>query len=350
MNREILQALIPCVIAIAVAFVILRLVIRFSGAKLELKRLTKLHDCEHGGVQTLSFVITLPLFIMIVMFIVQVSQLMLGLIAVHYSAFAAARSAVVWTPVRFNDNGSAYRTVDENELHPPLSADNPLDLEYSNDLGLVGGAGSSRIAASSKLNKIFAAAVMGVAPVSPSRRVVEDPACSRCGVPPSLVQAFYQVLVPSSVDNSKIPERLLNKMSYAYWNTRVRLSYTDKDSQEGPTYNPRILRIIDGMAVTDTSGSWVRDWSDHEVGWQDPITITVEHDFALLPGPGRFLAKYLVRSDGNVDQVAPRIETRMPGSDRVPFLEPTYTIPISASATLTNEGLKPLLRYEQNID
>jgi hypothetical protein len=350
MNREVLQALIPSVIALAIAFVMLRLVIRFSGAKLELKRLKKLHDCEHGGVQSLSFVLTLPLFIMIVMFIVQVSQLMLGLIAVHYSAFAAARSAVVWSPARFNDDSSGYRTVDENELQPPLTADNPLDMEYDNDLSLVGGGGSDRIAASAKLNKIFSAAVMGVAPVSPSRRVVEDPACTRCGVHPTMVQQFYQMLVPESSQNSKIPVRLLNKMSYAYWNTRIRLSFVDKDSRDGPTYNPRVLRMFDGMAVTDRTGDWVRDWTDHEIGWEDPITITVEHDFALLPGPGRFLAKYLVRQDGNVDQVAPRIETRMPGQDRVPFLEPTYTIPISASATLTNEGLKPLLRYEQNLD
>ena len=350
MNRAILEALIPCVVALAIAFVILRLVIRFSGAKWQLGRLKSLHKCEHGGVQSLSLVMTLPLFIMIVMFIVQVSQLMLGLIAVHYAAFAAARSAVVWTPVRFNDPGANYRIEDDNELQPPLSEANPLDLEYDGDLVLVGSSGADRIAASYKLNKIFSAAVMGVAPVSPSRKVVAEATGTRCGVPPTLVAQFYQLLVPDAASNSKIPERLINKVSYAYWNTRIRLAYIDKDSQEGPTYNPRVLRVIDGMAVTDRTGAWLRDWTDHEIGWQDPIIVTVEHDFALLPGPGRFLAKYLVRADGDADQVAPRIETRMPGSDRVPFLLPTYTIPLSASATLTNEGLKPLLRYEQNLD
>ena len=349
MNREILQALIPSLIALAVSFVCLRLVIRFSGAKLQLRRLKKLHDCEHGGVQSLSFVLTLPLFIMIVMFIVQVSQLMLGLIAVHYSAFAAARSAVVWAPARFSDSGSNYRSEDENELQPPLTEYNPLDLQYENDLALVGSS-SDRIAASRKLNKIFAAAVMGVAPVSPSRRMVEEPTYTRSGVDPTLVQQFYEMVVPNSSTNSRIPTRLRNKLAYAFWNTRIRISFVDKDSQEGPTYNPRVLRVIDGMAVTDRTGDWVRDWTDHEIGWQDPIAVTVEHNFALLPGPGRFLAKYLVRADGNVDRTAQRVETRMPGSDRVPFLVPTYTVPISASATLTNEGLKPLLRYEQNLD
>ena len=44
-----------------------------------------------GSVQTLSFVLTLPIFIMVMMLIVQVSQLMIGLIVVHYAAYAAAR-------------------------------------------------------------------------------------------------------------------------------------------------------------------------------------------------------------------------------------------------------------------
>ena len=30
----------------------------------------------------------------------------------------------------------------------------------------------------------------------------------------------------------------------------------------------------------------------NEVGWQDPITVTVNYQFPLLPGPGRLLAKY----------------------------------------------------------
>ena len=37
---------------------------------------------------------------MIMMFIVQVSQLMIGTIVVHYAAFAAARTAIVWIPAR----------------------------------------------------------------------------------------------------------------------------------------------------------------------------------------------------------------------------------------------------------
>ena len=48
--------------------------------------------------QSLSFVLTLPVFILVMMMIVQVSQLMIGIVVVHYAAFAAARSAAVWIP------------------------------------------------------------------------------------------------------------------------------------------------------------------------------------------------------------------------------------------------------------
>ncbi len=81
----------------------------------------------------------------------------------------------------------------------------------------------------------------------------------------------------------------------------------------------------------------------------DPIRLTVTHDFALLPGPGRFLAKFIVRADGEPDRVSSRVEIRGGPGDSVPWTRPSYTVPISASATLTNEGFKPLLAYEQNI-
>ena len=75
----------------------------FSRAQLRLGRLFKLHRDEVGSVQSLSFVLTLPLFIMIMMMIVQVSQLMIGTVVVHYAAFAAARSAAVWIPAAMAD-------------------------------------------------------------------------------------------------------------------------------------------------------------------------------------------------------------------------------------------------------
>lgn len=347
MNRAVLQALLPALTALAAAFILLRLVIRVSGARLEFARIRKLHRSQEGAVQSLSFVLTLPLFIMIVMFVVQVSQLMIGIMGVHYATFAAARAAIVWTPARIADSSMGAAEEIENELQPPLNAEVPLNLTFT-------GSGTdfdgSQAAISYKLEKILGAAAMATAPVSPSRQMVEQIICPQCGVEAWAFQMMYQRLVSSAQTNSKISQRLLNKLSYAYWNTRVELAFFDKDSLEGPTYNPRRLILFDGLPQRDDEGEWIRDWIPHEVGWQDPMRLTVTHDFALLPGPGRFLAKFIVRADGEPDRVSSRVEIRGGAGDRIPWTRPTYTVPITASATLTNEGFKPLLPYEQNIN
>jgi hypothetical protein len=345
-NRAVLQALLPALTALVAALVLLRLVVRVSGARFQMTRIRQLHRSEEGAVQSLSFVLTLPLFIMIVMFIVQVSQLMIGIMGVHYAAFAAARAAIVWTPARLVGNSISSTEEIENELQPPLQADVPINLTFT-------GSGTefqgSQASASYKLEKVLGAAAMATAPVSPSRQMVEQVFCPQCGVQPWAFQQMYQRVVPSAQSNSKISERLLNKISYAYWNTRVELAFLDKDTLEGPTYNPRELVLFDGLPQRNDEGEWIREWIPHEVGWQDPIRLTVTHDFALLPGPGRFLAKFIVRADGEPDRVSSRVEIRGGSGDSVPWTRPSYTVPISASATLTNEGFKPLLAYEQNI-
>jgi len=345
-NRAVLQALLPALAALAAGFVLLRLVVLVSGARLELRRLRSLHRSEEGAVQSLSFVLTLPLFIMIVMFIVQVSQLMIGIMGVHYAAFAAARAAIVWTPARIPGGSMGEAREIENELQPPLRTETPLNLTFT-------GSGTdfegSQAYASHKLEKILGAAAMATAPFSPSRKMVEPINCSQCGIQAWAFQALYQRLVSSS-GNSKIPERLLNKLSYAYWNTQVELAFLDKDTLDGPTYNPRELILFDGLPQQNDEGEWIRNWVPHEVGWQDPMRLTITHDFALLPGPGRFLAKYIVRADGGTDRVSSRVQIRGGGQDRVPWSRSAYTVPISASATLTSEGFKPLLAYEQNIN
>ena len=347
LNRAILQSLLPAFAALAAACVLLRIVVGVSGARLEIVRLRKLHRSEEGAVQSLSFVLTLPLFIMIVMFIVQVSQLMIGIMGVHYATFAAARAAIVWTPARVVGNTLGESEEIENQLQSPLSSERPINLTFTGSRTDFEGA---QAYTSYKLEKILGAATLATAPVSPSRQMVEPINCSQCGVQAWAFQAMYQQLVSSTLSNSRITQRLLNKLSYAYWNTRVELAFFDKDTQEGPTYNPRELVLFDGLPQRNDEGEWIRDWVPHEVGWQDPLRLTVTHDFALLPGPGRFLAKFIVRANGEPDRVSSRVEVRGGSGDDVPWTRPAYTVPISASATLTNEGFKPLLPYEQNID
>ncbi|MFP6762140.1 MAG: TadE/TadG family type IV pilus assembly protein [Planctomycetaceae bacterium] len=340
MNRAILEALIPAFIALVASFVLLRIVIRLSGAKLDLGRLKTVHSCEHGGVQSLSFVLTLPLFIMIILFIIQVSQLMLGLMTIHYAAYAAARSAIVWAPAHTDPNG-VYQEEFENVLLPPLRENTPITMSYNGDFDVSPSAGRN-YASSCKLNRMFTAAVLGIAPVCPSREIVESVTYSQAAIVEEAVQGVYERLDPESyAANPRIGDRLHNKLAYAWWNTRLTLSFTDKDTYNGPTYNPRVIRIVDGTIVTDAAGEWIRDWNESETGSQDPLTLTVTHDFALLPGPGRFLARYIVRSDGAEDRTAARIDVQ---TDR-PFLTPGYTVRMSASATMTSEGFKPLLTY-----
>lgn len=345
MHHDVLKALLPATVALTIGFVLLRVVMHLSGAMFDLRRLFRLHRCEQGGVQSLSFVLTLPLFVMIVMFIVQVSQLMVGIMLVHYSAFAAGRAAIVWTPAHFRDANSAFVEEQENMLPMPFAEDSPLQLRFQNNQ-MTTSAGD--VLPSYKFNKIFGAAVLGMSPAAPGRTLIGPTECPTCGVNPLTVADIYREFVPSSVNNPKVAQRILNKFAYAYWNTRVDVAFIDKDSRLGPTYNPRVLRIVNGEAMVDESGEWIRDWNRNEVGWQDPLIVRVTHDFALLPGPGRFLARFVVGGDGRQDEVAPRIASPST-SNQVPFIEPVYTTPISATVTLTNEGFKPLLSYVQDI-
>jgi hypothetical protein len=64
----------------------------------------------------------------------------------------------------------------------------------------------------------------------------------------------------------------------------------------------------------------------------------VAASFALLPGPGRFLARLLTRYDGRTDDVAPTIAQES-------GVHKTW---LRGSATLTIEGLKSVRPYEQS--
>jgi hypothetical protein len=76
------------------------------------------------------------------------------------------------------------------------------------------------------------------------------------------------------------------------------------------------------------------EFTPTEIGWRDPIRVTVTHQFALLPGPGRLLARTANQSRYR-DRVAPRI--RQQGA--------VYYIPLTATATMIGEGEKSLRPY-----
>lgn len=322
MHRVILQACLPCLIALAVACAALVVVGRISGARFRWKRLREVHACETGGVQSLAFVLTLPLFIIIAQFIVQVSQLMIGIMGVNYAAYAAARSAAVWVP-------ASISWLDENRLGAPITADEPVVLTGNSDL----------LINHPKYQQIFKAAVLGVTPIAPSRDLGLTLDNSNMNTAQAL-QGMYALMVPKSQNNSRIAPRINNKLAWAWKHTAVRVSFVDKNTATGPTYNPRMP-----VPITDpTTGSvtYTLLWNFDEVGWQDPMTFQVTHEFALLPGPGRILANYLVRADGQPDLIAPEInQTQAPSRERV------YTVSVWASATATVEGFKPVVSYVQ---
>ncbi|MDA1016949.1 MAG: hypothetical protein O3A00_21135 [Planctomycetota bacterium] len=311
MNRQILEACIPCFIALVTTFFIAWLMIRISGAKLNLRRLKTIHSCQDGGVQSLAFVLTVPLFLMSVMFIVQVSQLMIGTMVVNYSAYAAARAATVWIAAETDELPQNELWFDIAEGEPAVVTPNDFDQRPL------------------KYQKIYAAAAMAVAPISPSRATGQVMLAQAEPIAQSMERA-YGALDPTAVNNSRMPGRIRNKLAYAFNNTAVRIEFEDKHTQRGPTYNPRRL-------VVEDDGTTYREWNRHEIGWDDPVTVTVSHDFAMIPGPGRFLAKYLVRADGQPDTVSDRIDRN--GS--------LYTTTIWASATMTNDGFKSVVPYVQ---
>ena len=321
MTRTMLQACIPCLLALAAACIALVVVVRLSGARLNWRRLKDLHSCQDGGVQSLAFVLTLPFFIVIAQFIVQVSQLMIGVMVVNYAAYAAARSAAVWTT-------ASVAGYEENKLYAPLTEDQPVILTSDSPL----------LQSHPKYQQIFKAAALASMPASPSRNLGRTLDGNNQSIAVAL-EGLYGLFSPKSQQNSRTNPRLENKLAWSWNNIAVRVSFVDKDTRQGPTYNPRLP-----VLVTLPSGEqvWERDWDPHEIGWQDPITVQVSYEFALLPGPGRFLAKHLVRADGRPDRVAGRINLRQ-GNPR----QRIDTVSIWASATATAEGFKSVVPYVQ---
>ena len=157
MHRAILEACFPYFLWLLAGFAGLWLLARVSGGRLSLGRLRNLHRAQEGSVQTLSFVLTLPLFMMIVLFIVQVSQLMIGITIVHYAAFAAARAASVWLPA--HTPSEPVNTVNGLAQSPPNWSTSVM-LSQNGVFSVP----------SWKCQKVWTAAVMACYPIAPSKQ------------------------------------------------------------------------------------------------------------------------------------------------------------------------------------
>ncbi|MES2789112.1 MAG: hypothetical protein V4719_05785 [Planctomycetota bacterium] len=378
MHRAVLQACFPWFIWLCVASGLMLLLLQVCGGRCDWRRLRRLQKSEEGAVQSLSLVLTLPVFLLLVLFIVQVTQIMVGIMMVNYAAFAAARSASVWIPsdvttdTTFKDRPFESRSsMNFWILDPKVSTDDfvPTNssvltpnsyfgltmtdgpLEGANVVaGTLGGSslstdGSISInattgAASYKYQKMVLAAVIPCLTISPSRKVDTGPLPSQLQNTYSTILKLYPQVDPKSKSNLQLPARLLNKLGYSAKFTTVDLTWVNvphplPDNAEGPTYNP----------YQHPSPS-VPMWNRNEVGFRDPVTIVVKHQFALLPGIGHILWKSVAQPGASQsaqkpaeDKVANRI-TRHSGSG-----DELYTIELEASATFVNEGYKSIIRY-----
>jgi hypothetical protein len=343
MLRSILADCCPLFLWMLGGFAAGWLMLRLSGARFSLAKLKKIHACQQGGVQSLSFVLTLPLFMMVVLFIVQVSQLMIGITVVHYAAFAAARSACVWIPAEMPSESA-------NELDPiTLNAEKSI---YPNWLSLELEFNAIPQGRAWKYNKIWTAAAINCIPIAPSHRYLKQSALqSRDSQISETIVTAYRALVPQRANDTVIPNRLRNKCAYAAEHTYIIISGTDvsQNSLNGPTYNP-----INHPAPSDVNSpeflfpeSWA--YQPHEVGWQDPITVQVFFRFPLLTGPGRFLnpGRFMsqrLTSSSTADRVSKQIQV-WDKQSHPDYAESVYFTILSASCTMTNEGMKSIIRH-----
>ena len=248
----------PAAVAFATAATVLLALTFFAGPRRcsvrgIVRRLRELPACERGGVQGLSFVITLPLYVMLVLFIIQVGLLMQAVVVVHYAAFATARAASVWLPTAVQS--PAYAFERRNVVAGPLTATTPAVVA----LDASAGANGMQSEASLKLVKTAQAAVMACTAIAPSGDFgfTAGPEAGRLS--DSLV-ALYAGLTPDVQDNPRQANRLRRKIAYAAANTFVRIAWIDHDSLEGPTYNPQdivLIPSVEDLWSMQNRGPWL---------------------------------------------------------------------------------------------
>ncbi len=321
MKTTALAACVPWLPWLGGTAVLLLLLIRAAGPETDLRRLRRLHADQVGGVQSLSFVLTLPLLIMVVMLIVQISQLMIGTIVVHYAAFAAGRAAAVWIPAATSgpEGANCISSYDmdsdaADQAPPPLD---PAGPDYGPSAG---GTWWVIRPESPKAERIRQAAALACVPIAPSRDTGADLSAAEAATATALQQA-YAALGPPSASNPRTTQRLRNKLAHALAHTEVHLRFFHSNAEP-----PLVPYYLDGDS---------NEFRVNEIGWQDPVTVTVRHHFALLPGPGRLLAGYLVGRGNGPDEGRAEVERR----------NGIYTVPLTASVTLGNEGRKSVIPY-----
>ncbi|MDH3717961.1 MAG: pilus assembly protein [Planctomycetota bacterium] len=324
---------------IAVLLLLLRLIVAVSGGQWRPGRLVRLHHDQQGSVQSLSFVLTLPFFIMIMMGIVQATQMMVAQVVLEYAAIATARSAAVWIPAHIDGEGRNH--IDGLEFYGEESGGTTYHV------GGVAGIGFS----SPKRERISLAAAQACMSIAPSRET-ENSVLGPAADSLNGLQTAFSALATDEANVASIPRRVRNKLAYSVANTRVQLSIFHPGSDPDLQFYSNIIAHADFLYVDEVIHNVqgeivdvvpvpgyeeeVFGYQPNEIGWQDEITVVVRHDLALLPGPGRLLSRWVSGSDGTGDTISETIQQQ--GG--------VYTWPLVATATISNEGQQSVLRYE----
>jgi hypothetical protein len=358
MDRAVLENCLPWAGMLLASLAALWALMRLGGGRLQLGRLWQLHRDEHGSAQTLSFVLTLPTFIMVILFILQVSQVMIGITVVHYAAFATTRAAIVWIPA--DVVSTAYGTIAEgpncissrvwdptitNEDGPLLS---PTEVIVGPREGIV----PYRIEPTSpKYEKIASAAKLACMSICPSRDLglpLDEQGRTMLGV---LGRAYHSMAPAVSGAVPGTDRRLANKMAYACAKQTPFAMWMFDQTQQVKTWQTltsdhtaiELHALHQGgevpldSYVSDDQQIHAVPFQPNEVGWGDMIRVRVTHFMALLPGPGYLLFKYL--------QPTGRDGT---GNDFGYFMTAggrQFVFRLRAECTLLNEGQKSVHPY-----
>ncbi|MEY4176538.1 MAG: hypothetical protein RLY70_112 [Planctomycetota bacterium] len=343
MQRQILIAVLPELALLAVAVAAAWLLLRLAHGRFDWRHAARLASDQRGAVQSLSFVLTVPLFVMVMMFIVQLSQLTIAKVVVEQAAVASARSAQVWIPADLTALGEGA----ENHLpcFQPIGELVGTDgLRYSRYLIPQAGL---------KYAKIRQAAVQTVVPICPSRATGVPLTAGGQQIAQSLLAATYSY-APGLAGNTMVPARLMNKLAYAQGNTEVVIEVRHKENE--PPFQTYLI------------GPYLEEFGCGEVGWQDQFVVTVTHNFALLPGPGRLLARRVSGASGSTGggstggtgtgyglgstasaPSGPSYGSSIdPVADRIQSRNGVYVYALQATARVYNEGQKPRLGYRQS--
>jgi len=344
MGRAVLTACLPWLGLLAVSCLLLWLLARVNRARPEWSRLGRLHGDQAGSVQSFSFVLTLPFFLMVVLFILQISQLWIATIVVHYAAFAAARSAIVWVPARVDALAEPENCISQYQPHPDpkLPHDPPTfagpcpgGMTYLIYYGTperplaYPGSGVLTAEATPKCRRILAAAVMALTPIGPSLKGDSDPGPPQTGswggLLDSLERAFHALAPGHYATDEGINRRMARKLAYTLQNAAIEIRFYHANSEVPLDRWDKEPDRDEFRALWAMTGS--------ELDWQDPITVTVYYNLQLLPGPAKFLSG-----------LAPR----PPDWPFAPLRPDAY--PIRATATLGNEGEKSVIPYVESVD